>query len=285
MDVHQLASFELCRQAIRGFEIVIVEDPDVGKLPDSRSKIRHDSRKALSNLLRWYIVSTLGDAHGYALFRNFRSRSTNEAQHNRVTRFDGFHQEFNFVANRIGEDGLEDKTFTLLHKLAAQRMGDTGSLVGAEAKRLCQFIGINEAKPRCLKVSVIKRGFAGSIRSGERDDDRSLVERESHPCLALVFTLLAALARISFWVAMAVSTLRWIESAKVSTGGPATSGCCLTLSPAALACLPAKSGSEFWAEPVLLALAFTAWNWRFTKRPTVRLPSSAIRTRSPGFSG
>src|SRR5690242_5514025 len=40
-DVHQIASFEPCRQAIRGPEIVIVEDPDVGKLPDGRCKIRH----------------------------------------------------------------------------------------------------------------------------------------------------------------------------------------------------------------------------------------------------
>ena len=173
----QLASLEDGDAAKRHLKIVVVEDEDVRKFESGGLEIGERARVTGEKFVGRNVVATLRDAHGHALFTRFRAGDSNETEHHRVTSGDGFLQEDEFVAYRIGKDRFKHEALSLIDQFAAYGVGDFRCCVRLKVKFPGDDIGVDKTQASGLKVSVVKGGLARTVRPCERHDQRTPIER------------------------------------------------------------------------------------------------------------
>ena len=119
----QLAKIEDRDLAKRCGQIVVVVNQDMQQARYGQSKIVQRSREARPQLVIGNVVTALRYAHGDTLCRLRRIGESNVTQHHDVPASRRFFKKRYLVADRIGKDGLEDKTLAALQELATQSIG------------------------------------------------------------------------------------------------------------------------------------------------------------------
>ena len=94
-------------------ENVVVKNQDRRKWLDCGLEIRDGARESNDQFLRGHVMSTLGHAHGDAFLGNLGAGNSDEAEYNIVAACDRVHDEGQFFARPIGENGFKDEAFTL----------------------------------------------------------------------------------------------------------------------------------------------------------------------------
>lgn len=72
--------------------------------------------ESIAELIVRDIMTTLSDSHRYALDRRFRVGDLDKDQYDLLAQRRRFSQKGHFFSNWIGEDRLEDETFSFRHQ-------------------------------------------------------------------------------------------------------------------------------------------------------------------------
>lgn len=129
------------------------------------------------------VMAALRDALGNTLAGKPGRYEPDEAEEGGVAGVGGALEEGEFVADGIGEDGLEDEALALAEEYVADGSGDAGCFVGVHTEFAGDVVGVDQAQGGGFEMGVIEGGLAGSVGPGEGDHDGPLVKWGSH-CLA-----------------------------------------------------------------------------------------------------
>lgn len=159
-------------------QVALIEDKHARQLLDRAAQVFKRSRKARLQLVDRDVVSSLGNPHADALNRSLGRVETDETQRDVIALLRGIGQELHFLADGIGEDGLEHEAFPLADKQPANTIGDVGSGVGIEVELCRNHVGIHPAKTGERNLRVEERRLPGTVGTGDGDQMRRLSQLE-----------------------------------------------------------------------------------------------------------
>lgn len=93
-------------------------------------------------------MPSLGYPHRHSLFGDFRAGNTDKTQNHRVPDLRCIFEKSQFVANRIGENRLKNKTLPLFDEFASERVRDSRGDIRINSQVAVQKIGIDKAQTR-----------------------------------------------------------------------------------------------------------------------------------------
>ncbi len=153
-------------EAVGLTQVAVVVNPDVRKAIERCSQIVQNPRKSRLKFFKRHIMASLRDSHRHTFIGDAGARQSDKAKDERVALVCRFLEERNFVSYRVREYRLEDKALLLCHQLFPDRSSYFRCLVRIDPQFSCDAIGIHQAQPRRLQVSMIKRGLPGTVRAG-----------------------------------------------------------------------------------------------------------------------
>jgi len=166
--------------AERPSQVLVVEHPDERQSGDSRLQIGQGPREAGDQPVGRHVVPPHGDTHRDAFFRGPGTVYADVAQHHGVAGTRGLLQERQFVTDWIRKHRLEDEALPNAQKFLAKRRGDAHRGLVPQLHLARDDVGVHQPKPRRPQVREVERGLSGPVRTGQRDDERALVERRCH---------------------------------------------------------------------------------------------------------
>ena len=139
-----------------------------------------------------HIVTALRDSHSDALLGNLGTGDSHETKNYRISNRSRIFQEGQLVANGIGKNRLKNEALTLSDEFASQRIRHLCGRIWTNLQFAGQHIGIHKAQASSVEMGVVESRLAGAVGSGQRDDNRTAIQRQLHYfAAALLFAFTA----------------------------------------------------------------------------------------------